>query len=87
MGALFIIIWSGHYVYAGVSAQVFRAGNFLLGKNSIQRKKDAFFETAEEFPPTSLSNVWEPGEIPGRLRHCNGYELPMPPSKSLGRRE
>ena len=26
----------------------------------------------------SQSDVWEPGEIPGRLRHCNGYKFPMP---------
>jgi len=32
-----------------------------------------FFETAEVIPPISQSNVWEPGENPGRLRHCNGY--------------
>ena len=24
------------------------------------------------------SNVREPGEIPGRLRHCNGYKFPRP---------
>jgi hypothetical protein len=42
---------------------------------------------AEKFPPKSQSNVWEPGENPGRLRHCNGYKLPMPLSESSGRRE
>ena len=26
----------------------------------------------------SQSNVREPGVNPGRLRHCNGYKLPMP---------
>jgi hypothetical protein len=45
MGALFIINLEGHYVNAGVSAQVFRAHKILLGKNFIQRKKNAFFET------------------------------------------
>jgi hypothetical protein len=34
-----------HYVIAGVSAQVFRAGKILLGKKIIQRKKEALFET------------------------------------------
>jgi hypothetical protein len=78
----------GHYVIAGVSAQVFRAANILLGKILIQRKKEAFFETAEKvFRKQSQSNVREPGVNPGRLRHCNGYKLPMPPSKSSGRRE
>jgi hypothetical protein len=42
---------------------------------------------AGKFPPKTQSNVREPGVNPGRLRHCNGYKLPMPPSESLGRRE
>ena len=28
--------------------------------------------------PSSQSNVREPGENPGRLRHCNGYKFPKP---------
>jgi hypothetical protein len=39
---------SRHYVNAGVSTQVFRAVKILLGKKYIQRKKEAFFETAEK---------------------------------------
>jgi hypothetical protein len=60
----------------------------FLGNFFISRRKESFFETAEEdFRKQSQSNVWEPGENPGRLRHCNGYKLPMPPSESSGRRE
>jgi hypothetical protein len=36
----------GHYVNAGVLAQVFRAGKILLGIFFIQRKKEPLFETA-----------------------------------------
>jgi hypothetical protein len=35
----------GHYVNAGVSAQVFRAEKILLGKKFIPRKKEPLFET------------------------------------------
>jgi hypothetical protein len=38
----------GHYVNAGVSAQVFRATKILLGIFFIRRKKELFFETAEK---------------------------------------
>jgi len=67
--------------------QVFRKVKILLGKISIQRKKEPFFESGGKVSAKSQSNVWEPGENPGRLRHCNGYKLPMPPSESSGRRE
>jgi hypothetical protein len=78
----------GHYVNASVSAQVFRAAKILLGKKIIRRKKDALFETGGKVSAkSSQSNVREPGVNPGRLRHCNGYKLPMSPSESLGRRE
>jgi hypothetical protein len=34
------------------------------------------FETGGiKIPPTSQSNVREPGVNPGRLRHCNGYKF------------
>jgi hypothetical protein len=79
MGALFIKILERHYVNAEVWAQVFRARKILLGKRNFRRKKESFFETAEKvFRKISQSNVWEPGVNPGRLRHCNGYKLPMP---------
>jgi hypothetical protein len=42
----------GHYVNAGVLAQVFRAVKILLGKKFIRRKKGEFFETAEKFSAT-----------------------------------
>jgi hypothetical protein len=75
-------------VNAGVSAQVFRAQKILLGKKFIRRRKELFFETAEKvFRKQSQSNVREPGVNPGRLRHCNGYKLPMPLVESPGRRE
>jgi len=35
----------GHYVIAGVSAQVFRVAKILLGKFFIPRKKEPLFET------------------------------------------
>jgi len=35
----------GHYVNAGVSAQVFSEWKILLGKKNIQRKKEPLFET------------------------------------------
>jgi hypothetical protein len=38
----------GHYVNAGVWAQVLREQNILLGKKIIRRRKEAFFETAEK---------------------------------------
>ena len=44
-------------------------------------KRNRSLKPAEQFPPTSQSNVWEPGVNPGRLRHCNGYKLPMPPTQ------
>ena len=39
--------------------------------------------------PSSQSNVREPGENPGRLRHCNGYKFPRAtaPRQGSGRRE
>jgi hypothetical protein len=51
MGALFIKLLNRHYVNAGVSAQVFRAAKILLGIFFIRRRKEVFFETAENFPP------------------------------------
>jgi hypothetical protein len=45
MGVLFIINLEGHYVNAGVSAQVLRAQKILLGFFFIRRKKEPFFET------------------------------------------
>ena len=41
-------------------------------------KRNRSLKLAEQFPPTSQSNVREPGVNPGRLRHCNGYKFPMP---------
>ena len=39
--------------------------------NGFGRRNGLFFETTQ-------SNVREPGENPGRLRHCNGYKFPKP---------
>jgi hypothetical protein len=41
---------SRHYANAGVLKQVFRAAKILLGFFFIQRKKEAFFETAGAIP-------------------------------------
>jgi hypothetical protein len=46
-----------HYVNAGVLKQVFRAEKNLLGKKIIQRKKEAFFETAEKSFPHNRSQM------------------------------
>jgi len=43
----------------------------LLADFHFRRRNELFFETTQ-------SNVWEPGENPGRLRHCNGYKFPKP---------
>jgi hypothetical protein len=51
MGVLLINFLEGHYVNAGVSAQVFGAAKILLGFFFIRRRKEVFFETAENFPP------------------------------------
>jgi hypothetical protein len=45
MGALFINFLDGHYVNAGVSAQVFHTQKILLGIFFIRRKKELLFET------------------------------------------
>jgi len=50
-------ILEGHYVNAGVSAQVFRAAKILLGKNSIQRKKSALFETGGKVSAANRSQM------------------------------
>jgi len=42
---LFIKVLEGHYVIAGVSAQVFHAAKILLGEKTIPRKMTALFET------------------------------------------
>ena len=62
-------------------------GNFLLGIGIIPCRKEPFFETGGKVSASTQSNIREPGEIPGRLRHCNGYKLPVPLDESPGRRE
>jgi hypothetical protein len=54
---------------------------FCLEKFNFRVKRSRSLKRAEKFPPTSQSNVREPGENPGRLRHCNGYKFPMPPTQ------
>ena len=56
-----------------------RRKNLCLENFQFGVELDGSLKPAEAFPPPSQSNVWEPGENPGRLRHCNGYKLPMPP--------
>jgi len=36
----------------------------------------ALFEIADRKSALSQSNVWEPGENPGRLRHCKRLQTP-----------
>jgi len=47
----------GHYVIAGVLAQVFRAAKILLGKKFIQRKKELFFETGGKISANHRSQM------------------------------
>jgi hypothetical protein len=47
---------------------------FCLEKNLSRVELLRSLKRRKQFR-SSQSNVWEPGEIPGRLRHCNGYEF------------
>jgi hypothetical protein len=57
MGALFINFWYGHYVNAGVWAQVFRAMKILLGKIFIRCRKEPFFETGGKVSANNRSQM------------------------------
>jgi hypothetical protein len=70
-------------------SKFYAAEIFVLAKGKFRVELWRSLKPAEKFPPLSQSNVWEPGVNPGRLRHCNGYKLPMPlvPLAESGRRE
>jgi hypothetical protein len=64
---------AGRKLNQGTAGAVFRR-NFLKGKN-IWRRNKVFFEMDKLSLSLMQSNVREPGENPGRLRHCNGYKF------------
>ena len=80
-GLLIKNYWSQQYGFTGDLAQVFRTVKNCLGLNIFWLKTKSFFETRKQFR-ASHSNVWEPGENPGRLRHCNGYKFQVHWSKT-----
>jgi hypothetical protein len=58
-----------------------RAENFAWKSFVSRVERNRSLKAAGKFPPPTQSDVWEPGVNPGRLRHCNGYKLPRPPTK------
>jgi len=50
--------------------------NNFLAKFLFGVETDCSLKRMNVVHPSSQSNVWEPGENPGRLRHCNGYKFP-----------
>jgi hypothetical protein len=49
---------------------------FVLAKKLFSVETDCSLKRMNVVHPSSQSNVREPGENPGRLRHCNGYKFP-----------
>jgi hypothetical protein len=49
---------------------------FYLAKYLFSVEMDCSLKRMNVVHPSSQSNVREPGENPGRLRHCNGYKFP-----------
>ena len=62
-------------------SKFYAAEIFGLAKEKFSVELVRSLKPAGKFPPSTQSNIWEPGENPGRLRHCNGYKLPMPLTK------
>jgi hypothetical protein len=56
-------------------ARKFSADKILLGIFFIRRRNEAFFENGGAISAHTTVKCWEPGESPGRLRHCNGYKF------------
>jgi hypothetical protein len=52
------------------------SAKFFLAKILFGVETDCSLKRMNVVHPSSQSNVWEPGENPGRLRHCNGYKFP-----------
>jgi hypothetical protein len=77
---LIIIFYAEDYVEAFGGAQAwnskFPAQRFFLAKKIFGVETDCSLKRMNVVHPSSQSNVWEPGENPGRLRHCNGYKFP-----------
>ena len=71
----------------GFQRKFYTQGKFCLEFFQFSVKQNRSLKPAEKFPPSSQSNVREPGVNPGRLRHCNGYKFPRPLDESPGRRE
>jgi hypothetical protein len=61
------------------------SAKFLLAKILFGVETDCSLKRMNVVHPSSQSNVWEPGENPGRLRHCNGYKFPKVPPKRIGK--
>src|SRR5208283_1760965 len=61
--------------------------NYFLAKYLFGVETDCSLKRMNVVHPSSQSNVWEPGENPGRLRHCNGYKFPKCHRSESGRRE
>jgi hypothetical protein len=53
-----------------------KPGIFFLAKKKFSVKADCSLKGMDVVHPSSQSNAREPGENPGRLRHCNGYKFP-----------
>ena len=58
---------------------------FFLAKFLFGVETDCSLKRMNAVHPPSQSNVWEPGENPGRLRHCNGYKFPKVPPMRIGK--
>jgi len=63
----------------------FTAQRFFLAKILFGVETDCSLKRMNVVHPSLQSNVWEPGENPGRLRHCNGYKFPKVPPKRIGK--
>ena len=61
------------------------SAKFFLAKILFGVETDCSLKRMNVVHPSSQSNVWEPGENPGRLRHCNGYKFPKVPPKRIGK--
>ena len=60
---------------------------FVLAKIDLSVETNCSLKRMNVVHPPSQSNVREPGENPGRLRHCNGYKFPKCHRSESGRRE
>jgi hypothetical protein len=63
------VLFRGRAVPENLIVRKFSLAKDLIG---VERRRSLI---RRKFPPPMRSNVREPGEIPGRLRHCNGYKF------------